>query len=68
MPKTIDTNKARHGRSGRPVLVVLVCALLLAMIVWVGVEIFGEAIEPGDPVGGAPAEQPAETPSAPSNP
>lgn len=60
MPRTVDTNKARQGRSGWQVLVVLVCALALTLLVWWGVGLFGQAIEPEDPVGGAPAEQPAE--------
>lgn len=60
MNTTIDPNKARQGRSGWRVLVVLVCALLLALVVWGGVGMFGNAIAPDDPVGGAPAEQPAE--------
>jgi len=67
MTKTIETNKARQGRGGTRVLVVLVSALILALIVWWGVGLFGSAIEPQDPVGGAPAEQPAtpvETPPA----
>jgi hypothetical protein len=60
MTKTVDHNKARQGRSGWQVLVVLVVALILAMAVWGGVGLFGEAIEPADPTGGAPSEQPAE--------
>ena len=60
MPKTINPEKAKQGRSGWRVLVVLVCALALAMIVWWAVGLFGEAIAPEDPVGGAPAEQPDE--------
>ena len=60
MTKTIDPNKARQGRSGWQVLVVLVCALLLVRVVWWGVGLYGEAIEPENPVGGAPSEQPAE--------
>ena len=60
MTKKIDENKARQGRQGRPVLVVLVVGLILALIVWWGVGMFGEAIAPEDPVGGAPQEQPAE--------
>lgn len=60
MTKIIDKNRARQGRSGWQVLVVLVCALALAALVWWGVGLYGEAIAPDDPVGGAPAEQPEE--------
>jgi hypothetical protein len=60
MVKTVGTNKARQGRRGYQVLVILVCALVLALIVWWGVGIYGGAIAPEDPVGGAPTEQPAE--------
>lgn len=68
MTKIIDKNKARQGRSGWQVLVVLVCALILALIVWWGVGMFGSAIDPENPVGGAPAEQPAEeAPAAPQS-
>ncbi|MEQ1954166.1 hypothetical protein [Mesorhizobium sp. CN2-181] len=42
MQKTIPTDKARQAGWGRPVLVVLVVGLLLAMAVWAGVEIWGE--------------------------
>ncbi|MGQ2904276.1 MAG: hypothetical protein ACT6RL_17570 [Neoaquamicrobium sediminum] len=59
MTKTVEKNKARQGRSGWQVLVVLVCALALAMLVWWGVGIFGSSIDPEDPVGGVPAQQPA---------
>ena len=66
MPKTVDKNKARQGRSGWQVLVVLVCALALVMLVWWGVGIFGSAIDPEEPVGGAPAEQPAAEDTQPA--
>ena len=46
MPKTIPTDKARQGGWGRPVLIVLVVGLLLAMGAWAGVELWGEQIAP----------------------
>lgn len=45
MPKTIPTDKARQGGWGRPVLIVLVVGLLLAMGAWAGVELYGERID-----------------------
>lgn len=42
----MDPERARQGRLGRPVLIVLVASVALALIVWAGVEIWGEAIEP----------------------
>lgn len=45
MPKTISTEKARQGRWGFPVLLVLICALVLAGVVWFGVEFYGETID-----------------------
>lgn len=67
----ISTDKARQGRPGWPVLGVLIGGLVLAMIVWGLVEIYGSYISPpaseqiGDPATagrpdagerGAPAE------------
>ena len=57
MKKTIPAQEARQGRWGLPVLVVLVASLLLAAVVWVGVEIYGstlpteqtETTQPGNP-------------------
>lgn len=49
MAKTIPTDKARQGRRGRQVLMVLICALVLAALVWVGVEFYGRTIEPTAP-------------------
>jgi|KBSMisStandDraft_5_1062788.scaffolds.fasta_scaffold8576953_1 hypothetical protein len=45
MEKTVPTDKARQGRLGRPVLVVLIVGLLLAAGAWVGVEMWGEHID-----------------------
>lgn len=68
MTKQVDPNKARQGRPGTRVLTILLSALILAMIVWWGVGLFGESIQPDDPVGGAPAEQSGETQDAPAAP
>lgn len=45
MNKIIKTDKARQGRTGFHVLLVLVVALLLAGVVWAGVEFYGESID-----------------------
>ncbi|MFI0847055.1 hypothetical protein [Mesorhizobium sp. IMUNJ 23232] len=45
MKKTISTDKARQASWGRPVLVVLIVGLLLVVMVWAGLEIWGERID-----------------------
>lgn len=45
MAKIIPSWKARQGRSGYQVLLVLVGALLLAAVAWGAVEIYGEMID-----------------------
>ena len=49
MPKQVSTNKARQGRLGLPVFVVLVFSLALAGVVWLGLEFWGASIDPQDP-------------------
>ncbi len=45
-PKVMETaTEARQGSYGKPVFIVLVCGLLLALLAWVGVEIWGESID-----------------------
>jgi hypothetical protein len=44
--KTIPDEKAKQGRTGTHILIVLVVGLILASIVWLGVEIYGDAIDP----------------------
>ena len=63
MTKEVKPTEARQGRRGTPVLVILIVGLLLALIVWWGVELYGDAIAPEEPVGSAPQEeqQPADT-------
>jgi hypothetical protein len=64
----VNKTEARQGRSGTHVLTILVVALILAGIVGWAVGLFGGAIEPDDPVGGAPTEQPAEAPGGVDTP
>jgi len=45
--RTIPASKARQGRWGWRVLIVLIAAMLLAFAVWGGVHFYGEAIDPG---------------------
>ena len=45
MTKIIPEEKAKQGRFGRPVLIVLICGLILAMVAWAGVEMWGEKID-----------------------
>jgi hypothetical protein len=55
--KVVETaTDARQGRRGRPVLIVLVSALILASIAWIGAEMWGEASD-------APAKQTATPPA-----
>ena len=43
--KNVPAEKARQGRSGIRVIAVLIIALALASVVWVGLEFWGEAID-----------------------
>ena len=59
MTKEFSANKAKQGRQGRPVLLVLIVGLLLAAVVWGVIEIYGTAIAPENP-SGDPASVPTE--------
>lgn len=48
MTKVVKPENARQGKRGGQVLIVLVVALALAAIVWVGVEMYGQDIEPAN--------------------
>lgn len=45
MPRIISADRARQGGWGRPVLIVLIVGLLLALGAWAGVEMWGEQID-----------------------
>ena len=74
-PVKVGPNATRPGPLGRPVAVVLACALALAAIVWVAAEYWGEAQDgdtagmTGRPVvtGTAPREATAPSQSDPAN-
>ncbi|CAM5608405.1 flagellar basal body-associated protein FliL [Aquamicrobium terrae] len=45
MTKIIPQDKARQGRSGRHLLVILIAALALAFAAWGAAEFYGEMIK-----------------------
>lgn len=52
--KPLSATEARQGVRGTHLFTVLVTALVLAAIVWAGVEIWGRYIEPGAPPNSSP--------------
>lgn len=58
MPERLDPQRARQGRKGRPVLVILIVALVLVAIAWGAAEIFGEATDPANPAGEVETTEP----------
>lgn len=70
-PEPLPPKKARQGNEGRPILYVLVGGLLLAVIVWGLVELYGIAIAPEQTVGGDPddvaIEELVTEPDTPAN-
>lgn len=55
--KKVATDKARQGKLGQPVLVVLIAALVLAAIAWFAAEMFGQSIDPQPDNAPAPSTQ-----------
>ncbi|WP_309085113.1 hypothetical protein [Chelativorans sp.] len=55
MEQKVPPKKARQGREGLPVLLVLIGGLVLAGLVWAAAEIYGSAID---------EQQPVETPQS----
>lgn len=45
MTKVVSEERAKQGRDGTRVLLILVVALALAAAAWVGVEIYGSMID-----------------------
>ncbi|MEC9462651.1 MAG: hypothetical protein VX601_05710 [Pseudomonadota bacterium] len=61
-PEPVTATEARQGFRGKPVLIVLLAGLILAMLVWIPPEWWGNAIAPSDPAN-QPIEQTAPAPS-----
>lgn len=49
MARIFREEQAKQGRSGARILLILVVSLLLALIVWAGVEFYGESIDESTP-------------------
>lgn len=63
MTEPLPPKKARQGRKGVPVLIVLIAGLILAMGAWWVVEYYGTAIEPPEHQQvGDPQQPSAQTP------
>ncbi|MBP2548431.1 hypothetical protein J2858_001324 [Neorhizobium galegae] len=70
--RPLSPTEARQGNTGRPVLMVLVAGLVLALIAWGASEWWGQSTEPpaeqtatppaGDTTPANPATQPSSTP------
>jgi len=58
----LDDEKARQGRRGTPVLMILIAALALCVVVFIGVQIYG-ASQPDSSIG-AGSETTGEPPVA----
>lgn len=61
-PEPMTPTEARQGFRGKPVLIVLLAGLVLAMLVWIPAEWWGNSIAPNNPAN----EPTTETAPAPS--
>lgn len=80
-PVQETATEARQGSYGKPMLIVLVCGLVLAVVAWSGAEWWGESTDapteqtatppagsttPGNSTGAAPSNAPVTQPQAPT--
>jgi hypothetical protein len=61
----MKTDKVRQGRSGRPVLYVLIGGLVLCVIVFIGLGFYGRAL-PDQNIGGAANSGVSTAPATPT--
>lgn len=62
---SLPTDKARQGRSGKPVLIILVCSLVLLAIIFVGLGFYGTSL-PDENLGPETATGAVTPPAAPA--
>ncbi len=62
-PVTETAKEARQGQLGKPVFIVLISGLILALIAWGGVEIWGESIDKDRPAASAASDPVKNQPS-----
>lgn len=60
-PRPVPAIQVRQGFLGRPVLIILLSGLILAMLVWVPVEWWGNAIAPERESNDIRSEEPASS-------
>ncbi len=48
--KEIPPQKARQGKKGRPVLIVLISSMIIVALVWFGAEIYGSYISESESI------------------
>lgn len=61
-PEPMTPTQARQGFRGRPVLIVLLAGIVLAMLVWIPAEWWGNAIAPENP-SNEPVQEQAPSPA-----
>lgn len=61
-PEPVTATQARQGFRGRPVLIVLLAGIVLAMLVWIPAEWWGNSIAPENP-SNEPVQQQAPSPA-----
>lgn len=68
-PEPMPATEARQGFRGKPVLIVLLAGLILALLVWIPAEWWGNSIAPEEPANQSQTEtapSPAENSAPPT--
>ncbi len=62
----LRTDKARQGRTGRPVLYILIAGLALCLVVFIGLQLYNSTL-PDQNIGGVEASGTTAAPATPAN-